>query len=59
MKWPKLLSTGFLALVFVILTGLLARGLAERFRWGGRPAGRPWPRTSSMPEDSMTPIRTI
>lgn len=33
MKWPKLLSTGLLALVFVMLAGFLARAIAERFGW--------------------------
>jgi hypothetical protein len=34
MKWPKLLSTGLLALLFVMLTGFLARSVTERFGWG-------------------------
>ena len=34
MKWPKLLSTGLLALLFVMLTGFLARSVAGRFGWG-------------------------
>lgn len=35
MKWPKLLSTGLLVLLFVMLTGFLARSVAGRFGWGG------------------------
>jgi len=34
MKWPTLLSAGLLVLVFVMLTGFLARSIAERFGWG-------------------------
>jgi hypothetical protein len=34
MKWPKLLSTGLLALLFVMLTGFLARSVTGRFGWG-------------------------
>lgn len=34
MKWPKLLSTGLLALLFVMLTGFLARSVDGRFGWG-------------------------
>ena len=34
MKWPKLLATGLLALLFVMLTGFLARSVAVRFGWG-------------------------
>ncbi len=59
MKWPKLLSTGLTALVFVILTGLLARAVAERFRWSGSPTGHSCPGAPSTPEDSVTPIQTI
>ena len=33
MKWPKLLATGLLALLFVMLTGFLARSVAGRFGW--------------------------
>lgn len=33
-KWPKLLSAGLLALVFVMLTGFLARSIAERYGCG-------------------------
>jgi len=33
-KWPKLLSAGLLVLVFVMLTGFLARCIAERYDWG-------------------------
>jgi len=33
-KWPKLLSAGLLVLVFVMLTGFLARSIAERCDWG-------------------------
>ncbi len=32
-KWPKLLATGLLTLVFVMLAGFLARAIAERFGW--------------------------
>lgn len=34
MKWPKLLSTGLLVLLFVMLTGFLARSVGGRFGWG-------------------------
>lgn len=34
MKWPTLLSAGLLVLVFVMLTGFLARSIAERYDWG-------------------------
>lgn len=34
MKWPKLLSTGLLVLLFVMLTGFLARSFDGRFSWG-------------------------
>ena len=45
MKWPKLLATGLLALVFVMLTGFLARSVAGRFGWGDR-----W-ETNRLPQD--------
>lgn len=57
MKWPKLLSTGLTALVFVILTGLLARAVAERFQQGRNPAGCSWRDEPSTPEDSTTPVQ--
>jgi hypothetical protein len=54
MKWPKLLSTGLLALIFVTLAGLLAQSLAARLpRPNPRPS--PFPPTDTPPSDGITP----
>lgn len=46
MKWPKLLATGLLALLLVMLTGFLARSVAGRFGWGD------CRRTNKLPQGS-------
>jgi hypothetical protein len=46
MEWPKLLATGLLALLFVMLTGFLARSVAGRFGWGD------CRRTNKQPQDA-------
>lgn len=57
MKWPKLLSTGLLALVFVILTGVLARTIAERFGPDRNRPGYLWRDAPSTSDDPVTPVQ--
>ncbi len=50
-KWPTLLATGLLTLVFVMLAGFLARALAERFGAG------PKATSFSVSDDSAETVR--
>ncbi len=52
-KWPKLLAAGLLWLVFVLLSGFLARAIAERFGWSTGQA-KPSP-DGGAADDSVEP----